>query len=85
MPSLSLHFTLLGALSANNIYGAMYLVIRVKLCTDVASHLLAIDLRLDVRTACDGLQQKFQHGEYFTCDPLISQSILIRFSHSFHH
>ena len=32
-----------------------------------------IDLRLDVRIACDGLQQKFQHAEYFTCHPLISQ------------
>ena len=30
--------------------------------------ILAIDLRLDVRLACDGLQQKFQHAEYFTCD-----------------
>ena len=49
-------------------------------CTDVAGGLLAIDLRID----CDGLQQKFQHAEYFTCDPLISQpEILIRFSKGF--
>ena len=32
-----------------------------------------IELRLDVRIACDGLQQKFQHAEYFTSDPLISR------------
>ena len=38
-------------------------------CTDVASNLIAID---------------FQHAEYFTCDPLISQSIIIRFSNGFH-
>ena len=53
--------------------------------TDVASNLVVIDLRLDVRIACDDLQQKFQHAEYFTCDPSITQSILIRFSNSFHH
>ena len=41
-------------------------------CPDVASNLLAIDLHLDVRIACDSLQQKFQHAEYFTCDPFIS-------------
>ena len=34
--------------------------------TDVANNLLAIDLRLDVQIACDGLQQRFQHAEYFT-------------------
>ena len=34
-------------------------------------------LQLDVQIACDGLQQKFQHAEYFTCDPLISQPIFI--------
>ena len=28
--------------------------------------ILAIDLRLDVRIACYGLQHKFQHAEYFT-------------------
>ena len=50
---------------------------RPKPCTDVASNLLAIDLRLNVRIAFDDLQQKFQHAEYFTCDPLISQAILI--------
>ena len=35
----------------------------VKPCTDVASNLLAIDLRFNVQIACDGLQQKFQHAE----------------------
>ena len=48
-----------------------------KPCTDVASNLLAIELQLDVRIACNGLQQKFPHAEYFTCDPLISQPIFI--------
>ena len=47
--------------------------------TDVASNLIAIGLQLDVRVACDSLQLKFQPDEYFTCDPLISQLILIRF------
>ena len=42
-------------------------------------------LKLDVRIACNGLQQKFQHAEYFTCNPLISQPIFIRSSNSFHH
>ena len=56
----------------------------LKPCTDVASNLLAIDLRLDVRIACDGLQQKFQHAEYFICDQLITQPILIRFSNVFY-
>ena len=56
----------------------------VKPCTDVASKLPAIDLRLDVQIGCDGLLQKFQHAEYFTCDPLITQPILIRFSNGFH-
>ena len=56
----------------------------VRPCTDVASNSLVIDFLLDVRIACDGLQQKFQHTEYFTCDPLISQPILIRFSNGFH-
>ena len=51
-------------------------------CTDSASHLLAINLPLDVRIACNGLQQKFHH---FTSDPLISQPILIQSSHIFHH
>ena len=55
----------------------------LKPCTDVASNLLAIDLRLNVRIACDGLQQKFQHAEYFTCDPLITQPILSQFSNGF--
>ena len=65
--------------------GLLSLCLNLTPCTDVASHLLAIDLRLDVRIACDGLQQKFQHAEYFTCDPSISQPILIQFSRSFHH
>ena len=34
----------------------------VKPCTDVACNLLAIDLRLNIRIACDGLQHKFQHA-----------------------
>ena len=34
--------------------------------------------------ACNDFQQKFQHAEYFTCDPLISQPIFIRFSNDFH-
>ena len=54
-------------------------------CTDVASNLLAIELQLDVRIACNGLQQKFQHAEYFTCEPLISQPIFIPSSNGFHH
>ena len=29
---------------------------------------------------CVGLQQLFQHAEYFTCDPLINQPIFIGFS-----
>ena len=45
--------------------------VSIKPCTDVASNLFAIDLQLDVPIACDCLQQKFQHVEYFTCDPLI--------------
>ena len=52
-------------------------ILDLKPCTDIASNLFAIDLRLNVQIACDGLQQKFQHAEYFTYDPLISQSILI--------
>ena len=52
---------------------------------DVASNLLVIDLRLDVRIACDSLKQKFQHAEYSTCDPLIFQPVLILFSCKFHH
>ena len=56
-----------------------------KPCTDVTSNLLAIELQLDVRIACNGLQQKFQHAEYFTCDPLISQPIFIPSLNGFHH
>ena len=55
-------------------------LLRVKPCTDVASNLRAIALQLDVRIACDGLQQKLQHAEYFTCDPPITQPIFKRFS-----
>ena len=43
--------------------------------TDVASKLAAIDLRLDVRIGCDGLQQKFQHAEFVTCNPLIKAGL----------
>ena len=48
-------------------------------CTDVTSNLLAIDVRI----ACDGLQRKFQHAKYFSCDInsyLISQFIFSQFS-----
>ena len=46
-------------------------ILYLKPCTDLVSNLLAIDWRL-VRIACDGLQQKFQHAEYFMYNPLIS-------------
>ena len=52
--------------------------------TSRLSNLLAMDLRLDVRNDRDGLHCKFQHAEYFTCDPLITRPIFIRFSGSFH-
>ena len=52
------------------VYGPLLLMC-AEPCTDVASNLLAIDLQLAVQIACDGLQQKFQNAEYFTCDPLI--------------
>ena len=51
--------------------------IGLKPSTDVASNLLVIDLQLDVRIACDGLQQKLQHAEYFTGDPLITRPSFI--------
>ena len=35
--------------------------------------LLANDSRRNVQNARDGLQQKCQHVEYFTCGPLISR------------
>ena len=38
----------------------------LKPLTDVTSNLLAIDFQLDIQIACNGLQQKFQHAEYFT-------------------
>ena len=47
-----------------------------------ARNLPAIESQLDVRIACEGLQQKFQHAEHFTCDSLIS--ILIQFPYGFH-
>ena len=50
----------------------------IKPCTDVACNLPAIDLRLDIRIACNSLQQKFHHAEYFTCDLLIA--IFMQFS-----
>ena len=53
--------------------------LRCRYIADVAGNLLAIGLRLDVRIACNGLQQKFQHAEYFTCDPLIFQQIHMQF------
>ena len=60
------------------------LVRPLKPCTDVASSLLVVDVRLDVRIACDGLQHRFQHAEYSTCDPLITQPLFIRLSNGFH-
>ena len=45
------------------------LVISHKPCTDIASNLLAIELQLDVRIACNGLQQKFQHAVYLHAIP----------------
>ena len=56
----------------------------LKPLTDVACDLLAIDLRLDIPNDCEGLQQEFQHAEYFTCDPVITQPIFIGISNSFH-
>ena len=53
------------------------LCVCVKPWTDIASKLLAIYLRLDIGIACNGFQQKFQHAEYFTCNPLISLQICI--------
>ena len=47
--------------SVSYLYGSQSL----KPLTDVARNLLAIELRLDVRNDCDGLQQKFQHAKYF--------------------
>ena len=52
----------------------------IRPCTDIASNLHVIDLKLNAQMACGGLQQKFQHAEYFTCNPFISQSILNQFS-----
>ena len=46
--------------------------------THVASNLVLIEFQLDVQIACDGLQQKFQHAEYFTCNPLITISYFIK-------
>ena len=50
-----------------------------KPCRDIVSNLLVIDLQLN------GLQKKFQPVEYFYCDPLIPQPIVIRFSNSLYH
>ena len=53
----------------------------IKPRTHVACNLLAIDLRLDILNNYDGSQQRFQHAEYFTCDPTITQiTIYIRIS-----
>ena len=57
---------------------------KLKPHTHVAHNLLVIDLQLDVQNDCDGLQQKFQHAEYFTCDPLITLPFAFRFSNDFH-
>ena len=48
--------------------------VNLKPCTDVASNLLVIDLRLVVWIACDGSKQKFKHAEHLTCDPLVNYS-----------
>ena len=48
---------------------------KIKPMADAASNLLAIDFRLDVRIACNDLQQKFKQTEYFTCNPLITRPI----------
>ena len=51
----------------------------VKRCTYIPHNLLAINSRLDVRIACDGLQQKFQHAEHFTHAPtshLLAMSVM---------
>ena len=54
--------------------------VRLKPLTEVARNLLVINLLLDVPIAPDGLQKKFQHAEYFTCNPLIPQRFFIQFS-----
>ena len=54
-------------------------------CLHVACNLVAIDLQLDLQMACNDLQQKFQHAEYFITDLLIIQPIPILFSYSFRH
>ena len=51
--------------------------------THVALNLLAIGLRLDARIACDDLKQKFQHADYFNCDPCITQPNVIGFSNGY--
>ena len=48
---------------------------RLKPCTDVASNLLAIYLRLGCRIACDCVQQKFQHADFQTVF-----TVILRFS-----
>ena len=40
--------------------------------THVAIGLPEIDFQSDVGITCDGLQQNFQHAEYFTRNPLTS-------------
>ena len=66
-------------------YVSLFKSCTLKPMTDIARDLLAIDLRLDVRNYCNGLQQKFQHAEYFTCDSLITQPTVIGFSNGFHY
>ena len=76
-----------------HLYIFIYVCVCVYVCniayikphTHVARYYLVIDLRLDIKNDCDGFQQKFQHAEYFTCDPLITRPILIQFSNVFHH
>ena len=54
----------------------------IKARTHVACNLLAIDMQLEIRNGCDGLQHNFQHAEYFTCNPLITQPVFIRYPNS---
>ena len=57
--------------------------LHLMLRTHVARNLLAIQLRLDIRIAWDDFQQKFQHAEYFTCDPLITQPTVSQLNSDF--
>ena len=47
----------------------------------VACNLRAIDLRLDVRNGCDGLQPKFQHAECFSKNSIQHDATVISSCH----